>query len=266
MSDPIRWNPGVDRFDANPAATVVLDRAAWERIGAVFVEHDDGDDERPGLAVGEIETDGGVVEFGVLDYGEPETFLLVSGRDRAAVDAARAVLSALQGAGVLDLTTQLSDFSAGDGPALSRSLLEDRVSSLEWELATLRSAQETATAGLVGHTSLDPAVARAISAGELMVHKIIEPAATFEDFHESLPVDQLRLPLIVDAHDPWVLAAPAVLRSVQLQNKKIRDFVVQSPFRNPDAAQSIRSALGSFPRHEMNIRIILVRGQHDVED
>jgi hypothetical protein len=137
MSDSIRWNPGVERFDANPAATVVLDRAAWERAGAVFVEQDDGDDEVPGLAVGEITAGDVVIQFGVLDYGEQETFLLVPGRERAAVDTARALLSALQAAGVVDPITQLADFSAGDGPSLSYVPLEERVEVLERQFAEL---------------------------------------------------------------------------------------------------------------------------------
>jgi hypothetical protein len=137
MSASIRWNPDVERFDANPAATVVLDRAAWERAGAVFVEQDDGDDEVPGLAVGEIAAGDELVQFGVLDYGEQETFLLVPGRDRAAVDTARAVLSALQAAGVVDLTTQLADFSAGGGPSSSHVPLEERVEVLERQFAEL---------------------------------------------------------------------------------------------------------------------------------
>jgi hypothetical protein len=152
MSDLIRWNPSVDRFDANPAATVALDRAAWEQHGALFAERDDGDDERVGLAVGEIVTPRGPFHFGVLDYGEDTTFVLVPGRDRAAVDAAIVVLRALQEAGVVDLATQLADFSAGGGSSLSHVALEDRMDQLEREVAKV-------TGLLIGPATAYPAAA-----------------------------------------------------------------------------------------------------------
>jgi hypothetical protein len=194
MSDSIRWNPDVECFDANPAATVVLDRAAWERAGAVFVEQDDGDDEVSGLAVGEIAAGDEMVQFGVLDYGEQETFILVPGRDRAAVDTARAVLSALQVAGVVDLTTQLADFSAGDGPSSSHVPLEERVEVLERkfaELAPLTKLQLTPGESLwAGTVGAYPAI------GELLFQDAV---TGLERSYESHRISgQLRLPNVIE--------------------------------------------------------------------
>jgi hypothetical protein len=85
------WNPDATRFDGNPAATVALDRDAWQRLGATFTEIDDGDDETPGLAVGRVNE----LPFGVLDYGEGETFLLVPSDAPSAAASAPILLDAL---------------------------------------------------------------------------------------------------------------------------------------------------------------------------
>jgi hypothetical protein len=75
------WHPGQETIDANIAATLEMNRAAWESAGATFVEVDDGDGDRPGLAVGGVDVDGRHVDFGVLDYAAPTTYLLVGGPD-----------------------------------------------------------------------------------------------------------------------------------------------------------------------------------------
>lgn len=124
MSDAITWHNGVDRFDANPTATVALDRARWEILGATFVEVDDGDDETPGLAVGEV--DG--LEFGVLDYGEGETFLLVGGELVAGPATAR-LFEALQRAEVLQSSEVVHTSSAEGHPQLVE--LQQRVEALD---------------------------------------------------------------------------------------------------------------------------------------
>lgn len=71
-------HPGTE-IKADPGATVALDRARWESLGAMFELVDDGDGETPGLAVLDIDGDGSTVSLGVLDYGAAETFLLVPG-------------------------------------------------------------------------------------------------------------------------------------------------------------------------------------------
>lgn len=134
MSDAITWHSGVDHFDANPTATVALDRARWETFGARFVEVDDGDDETPGLAVGQV--DG--LDFGVLDYGETETFLLLSGEVVAGPATVR-LLELLQEAGVLEVERDVTDLAGAqrlEADAEVRARLaevEDRLTRLEVE-------------------------------------------------------------------------------------------------------------------------------------
>lgn len=121
MSDAIIWHPGVDRLDANPAATVALDRARWESLGATFAEADDGDGETPGLAVGQVNG----IDFGVLDYGEEETFLLVADEARAATSPIESLLQALRQAGALDVDRELVVVSGERvlGPALEQRVV-----------------------------------------------------------------------------------------------------------------------------------------------
>jgi DNA-binding CsgD family transcriptional regulator len=142
MSDVITWIPGADHFDANPAATVALDRARWEALGATFTEVDDGDDENPGLALGWTVVDGVEVEFGVLDYGEDSTFLLVPGRDGPATDSVRSLIAAFARAGILDPVDHVLDVS-GDG--IARVTLEDRVAALGRRMATVAVHEAPAT-------------------------------------------------------------------------------------------------------------------------
>ncbi len=52
---PIKWSAKA-KLDAGPAATVALDRAAWERHGETSREVDDNDGERPGLATATVRT------------------------------------------------------------------------------------------------------------------------------------------------------------------------------------------------------------------
>lgn len=89
------WQPNQTELDADIAATLAMDRAAWEATGARFVSIDDGDGEFPSIAAGTVDD----TSFGVLAYdGEPTTFLLVPGRgdDRAdrTIDALRELLAA----------------------------------------------------------------------------------------------------------------------------------------------------------------------------
>lgn len=75
----VHWKQPGTAIKADPGATVGLDKAQWEALGAVFEFVDDGDGETPGLAVLEI-VDGGVaISAAVLDYGAAQTFLLVPG-------------------------------------------------------------------------------------------------------------------------------------------------------------------------------------------
>jgi hypothetical protein len=122
MSDSITWLSGVERFDANPTATVAVDRGRWETLGATFVEVDDGDDERPGLAAGQV----GGLDFGVLDYGEDETFLLVEEETEASH------------AGVLVLDRDVIDVT-GLQPRTADPEVEGRLAALEARMALLET-------------------------------------------------------------------------------------------------------------------------------
>jgi len=157
MSDTITWLSGVERFDANPAATVALDRARWEALGATFVEVDDGDDETPGLAVGRV--DG--LDFGVLDYGEGETYLLVPGSGLASQETV-AVLTALQGHHVLDLGADLIDV-AGAAPVDDPGALAARLAAVEHRLSMLdRPAQESLFGAVAEVAEMYPAASASL--------------------------------------------------------------------------------------------------------
>ncbi|WP_445151734.1 hypothetical protein [Baekduia sp. Peel2402] len=132
MSDTITWLSGVSHLDANPAATVALDRARWEALGATFVEVDDGDDETPGLAVGQV--DG--IDFGVLDYGEGETYLLVPGSDLAP-EMTVAVLRGLEAHQALDVRADLVDVVGTTRVAAADAGLAARLDEVERRLSIL---------------------------------------------------------------------------------------------------------------------------------
>ena len=65
--NPIVWDVAGLHLDADPAATLALDRSAWENAGARFTAADDGQGEAPGLALAQIETTEGSVTVGIVD-------------------------------------------------------------------------------------------------------------------------------------------------------------------------------------------------------
>jgi DNA-binding protein HU-beta len=92
------WQPKQTELEADIAATLAMDRAAWEATGARFVPVDDGDGEFPGFAVGTV----GDTWFAVLAYpGQSTTFLLVPGRGAARADRTVDVVRELLAARVL---------------------------------------------------------------------------------------------------------------------------------------------------------------------
>jgi hypothetical protein len=97
----LTWEPGQDTIDADIAATIAKDRAAWESAGATFTEVDDGDGERPGLATGTLGIDGRPAHFGVLDYGDETTHLLIPGTSTERQALTTRVIGELISAGVL---------------------------------------------------------------------------------------------------------------------------------------------------------------------
>lgn len=136
MSNAITWHDGVERFDANPTATVAVDRARWEALGATFVEVDDGDDESPGLAVGQVAGR----DFGVLDYGEGETFLLVSEPDTLPYSQTIAVLGALGAAAALSLDDDIVDMAGLQRSSPERPEVQGRLAELESRIVALEEA------------------------------------------------------------------------------------------------------------------------------
>jgi hypothetical protein len=74
----INWDTEAKMLGADPTATLALDRSAWERLGAIFTEVDDGNGETPGLATATVRVADTPVQFGVLDYSDEDTYLLLS--------------------------------------------------------------------------------------------------------------------------------------------------------------------------------------------
>lgn len=131
----IKWHPKPKRVDADPGATLTLDRSAWEQAGATFTPTDDGNGETPGLATATVKTPAAPVQIGVVDYGEPTTYLLVPGSGPERLSRTVAVLGTLEAAGALHIQTDLFDL-AGVAPPPT---LEDRVAELERRLAETQS-------------------------------------------------------------------------------------------------------------------------------
>lgn len=121
-SSSISWDESARRVEADPAATVAFSRAQWAQRGARFHETDDGQGEHPGLAVGSLATAQGTIDIGVLDYGEPVTYLLVSRASADRRNTVVAALAALSDDGVLDLEADVVDTAgAAAGRKTSRA-------------------------------------------------------------------------------------------------------------------------------------------------
>ena len=133
---PIKWHSKPKRVNADPGATLSLDRSAWEQAGATFTPTDDGNGETPGLATAAVKTPAGPVQIGVVDYDEPSTYLLVPGSGRERLSRTLAVLETLETAGALHIQTDLFDLAGVAPPATP---LEDRVAELERRLAETQS-------------------------------------------------------------------------------------------------------------------------------
>jgi CspA family cold shock protein len=144
MSRPsIKWDKKATTLDADPAATLSLDRAAWEKVGAIFSAVDDREGEAPGLATATLQAAGTPVRIGVVDYGESATYLLIPGTEPRRLATTAAVLEALEAEGALRIQTDLVDLADVAPPPT----LEDRVAELERQLAETRAASGKPSAG-----------------------------------------------------------------------------------------------------------------------
>jgi S1 RNA binding domain len=94
----ITWLKAHEGFAGEIGASLALSRKRWQALGADFEAIEDGSGERPCLAVASIENAQGETRFGVLDYGEDITYLLVPSVERRDALTASA-LSALQAVG-----------------------------------------------------------------------------------------------------------------------------------------------------------------------
>jgi len=131
----INWDTEAKMLGADPTATLALDRSEWEHLGAIFTEVDDGNGETPGLATATVRVAGTPVQFGVLDYSDEDTYLLVPGTDPERLTTTTALLETLQAAGALRIDTDLLDTATATPPRT----LEDRVADLERRLAETES-------------------------------------------------------------------------------------------------------------------------------
>ena len=73
----------------------MLNTDSWKNLGAKFTPFDDGGGEAPGLAVGTVQTVRGQQQFGILDYGEASTYLLIPATGAKAQTLSVVVISAL---------------------------------------------------------------------------------------------------------------------------------------------------------------------------
>ena len=133
---PLKWSKEPNRLEADPAATLAVDRTDWERLGAVFAPHDDGQGELADLAVGNVETSEGPVEIGIVDYGEDTTYLLVPGVDPDRFATTAAVLESLEAIGAVRLQDDLVDLA----DPVPTPTLEQRVKILERRLAEMAAS------------------------------------------------------------------------------------------------------------------------------
>jgi CspA family cold shock protein len=144
MNSPtlISWNDKPQNFVGDIAATVALDANRWRQNGAEFSLIDNGDGEEVAIANALVQTGIGGIEFGVLDYGDDTTYLLVPATGDEKVPLIAAVLDALLQLGLLSSADILDERS----PYEAETLLEARISALErWagdELDEVRDAPE----------------------------------------------------------------------------------------------------------------------------
>jgi hypothetical protein len=141
--NPIVWDVAGLHLNADPAATIALDRSAWETAGARFTAADDGHGEAPGLALAQLKTAKGQVTVGIVDYDSDSTYLLVPGEVPTRSATTRAVLEILDAEGVIDRRRDILDTAR----VPDASTLLARIARLEEELRMVRASGRSKSAG-----------------------------------------------------------------------------------------------------------------------
>lgn len=135
----LAWRHGQETISGGIAATLAMDRVAWEAVGATFTEVDDGDGERPWLAVGEVEINAERMQFGVLDYGDDITHLLVGGPSEHRANVTTEIVSDLIAAGAIPDEGVVLEIIGLVTPASVDDKLDYLVDVMETQLAEVRS-------------------------------------------------------------------------------------------------------------------------------
>jgi hypothetical protein len=92
----LSWSddPDIESASFERIATLAISHEVWQSFGARFIDTEDPIGGVSRIAVGQVKTGDSTIEFGVLDHGEPTTFLLGDGA------VADVVLPALVDAGI----------------------------------------------------------------------------------------------------------------------------------------------------------------------
>jgi|GEM_PF-114689 len=141
----ISWNKKPENFVGDIAATIARDAEGWRQIGASFSTIDDPESGEVAVASARVQTAIGRVEFGILDYGDATTYMLVPATDEAKSPLVATVLDSLQQLDLLSSDEVLDERS----PYEVQASLEARVTALEhWagdELSEVRAEPEGMT-------------------------------------------------------------------------------------------------------------------------
>jgi hypothetical protein len=97
----ITWKDDPGEFRGDPGTAVAVDRSRWEELGAHFSEVDNGDGMLANVATGLAKNDDFEVEFGILDYGAPSTFVLVPVAADEAKELTEVVLAVMEMEGII---------------------------------------------------------------------------------------------------------------------------------------------------------------------
>ena len=147
----IVWDDEPREIAADPAATLMVDRVRWENAGASFASYVDDIGGSTAIATATTRGLGEEVLFGVLDYGETTSYLLVSGSYREHGNSVNAVLQALIVDGAIapgDVLERLPSAPANASPEPTTTEMEYKLAGLAQEVAELQ-AQVAVTAGVI---------------------------------------------------------------------------------------------------------------------